>query len=240
MTAGARLIARRNLAIEAQGLEHLPESGPVVVAARHVHHLYDGCALMTVTDRPVRILVGLDWVRGRTLRGLMEWACRAAGWPILLRPERLARQEGGAYRPDEVGRYLLGAVRDSVALLRAGELLVVFPEAYPNIDPHYTPKRADDDFLPFRPGFARLVALAQRGGVPIPIVPAGLAYRQEGGRWHVRLRLGAPLYLTGRADAPEIVRLVEEQVHLLSEPVPVGRTAPSEAGAVVPQEAVQP
>ena len=151
VAAGARAVAARQFELRVEGREHLPRQGPALLAARHYHHLHDGCALLSAAGRPVRILVALDWVRSARLRPLLERACRSAGWPVALRPDGLAAQPGGAYRADEARVYLTRAVRDAVALLRAGEALVVFPEAYPTIDPSYSPKQGDERGLPALP-----------------------------------------------------------------------------------------
>ena len=70
---------------------------------------------------------------------------------------------------------MLAATRECVGLLRGGQVLLVFPEGYPNIDPSFTPKLDDGAFLPFEPGFLRFVALAEQDGITrVPIVPVGL------------------------------------------------------------------
>jgi len=68
----ARYLVRRDrMQIRSEGLEHLPE-GPVVIAARHYHNLYDGVALVRCIPRPVHILVALDWVGSGRGRRFME------------------------------------------------------------------------------------------------------------------------------------------------------------------------
>lgn len=215
ITAAARLLCARRLDARIEGIEHLPRRGPVLIAARHVHHLYDGCVLLSAVPRATHLLVALDWAADRRTRLLMERACAMARWPIVLRAERL--QSGtSVYRPEEAGSYLRRAVRDSVALLRGGGALVVFPEAYPAIDPVPGPRTSEDDFLPFRPGFIGLADLAQRDGhTRVPIIPAGLDYR-PGPRWQVTLRFGAPLFVAGRVVRASVARRIEEQVRALS------------------------
>lgn len=226
LRAGARALAARRLDLRVEGLEYLPRVGPLLVASHHYHHLYDGCALLAVVPRPIHLLVALDWVATPRDRRLMEWACDAARWPVVLRAETLqppGSLRHGAYGSEEAGRYLRRAVRDSVALLRAGRAVVIFPAAYPVIDPHATPatpKAGGEAVLPFRPGIVRLVELAQRDGrTRVPIVPAGLSYHR-GRRWQIMLRFAAPCYVDGRADRARVLRAVEEQVRLLSMPVP--------------------
>jgi putative membrane protein len=210
---------RRNVDLRVEGLQHLARQGATLIVCRHYHHYYDGCLLLAALPRRVHILVALDWVDSRWLRLLMEAACRLARWPVVLRGERLSGARAGgrsAYRAQERVRYLRRALAQTSGLLRAGETLVIFPEAYPTIDPVYTPKSADDSYLPFRRGFIRMVDHAQRDGrTRVAIVPAGLHY-ERGARWRVRLRLGSPFYVDGATDSAALVRAVEDQVRALS------------------------
>ncbi|MFL5657563.1 MAG: carotenoid biosynthesis protein [Ktedonobacteraceae bacterium] len=224
--AGSRALTHRKVQVMVEGLEYVPRCGPVLIAARHFHHLYDGCILLRAIPRKLHILVALDWVHKRWLRQLMEWACAMVDWPAMLRIERLnenasdASKAGpSAYSRGESARYLRRAVMDSVRLLHSGEVLVVFPEAYPNIDPALTPKNDHDAFLPFRPGFAKLVEMAERDGhTQVAIVPVGLTYVQNG-QWHVTLRFGPALSRRDYADSTQLVQALEEQVHALSSQV---------------------
>ena len=215
--AFCRAAVARRVDLDVAGLEHVPRSGPILIASRHYHHFYDAAVLMTAVPRPLHFLVALDWVPSRRARRLMEWACATARWPALLRAEQLTGDGANAQAYDrrEAGRYLRRAVAESVALLRSGRALVVFPEAYPTIDPEGSPKRDIDTILPFRPGFARLVSLAERDGITrVPIVSAGFSYR-PGPRWRVSLRFG-PAISTRDVDPARLPRFVEEQVRVLS------------------------
>lgn len=225
LRAGARAIVARRLDLAVEGLQHLPRDGPLLIACRHAHHLYDGALLLSVVPRPLHLLVALDWVTSRRDRRLMEWACGTARWPVVLRAERLQPPLAApsAYRAEEAARYLRRAVRESIELLRAGQALVVFPEAYPDVDPRAGPKAEAAAFRPFRPGFVRLAELAQRDGrTRVPIVPAGLAYRR-GRRWQATLRFAAPRYVEGRAERAGVLHEVEAYVRLLSAGAPCRR-----------------
>jgi putative membrane protein len=217
-----RLVARR-LELTVEGGEHVPASGPALVAARHVHHLYDGCALVAALPRPVYLLVATDWAGRGVTRRVMERACRLARWPTVLRTDASARPgRREVFHPCEARRALLRATRLAIDLLRDGQLVVVFPEGYPTIDPAGSPKADERAFLPFRPGVAGLATLAERRGAGrVPIVPAGFAY-EAGERWRVRLRFGPPVFARDYADRRALTSAIEARVVGLSPALPAG------------------
>jgi 1-acyl-sn-glycerol-3-phosphate acyltransferase len=207
-----RAVTRAEVRVE--GVDHLPATGPVLLVARHVHHLLDGCVLWQALPRPFKVLAAADWAAEGTATGrLLGWACRTMGWPTVLRSGSPAGAAG-----DRAGRVLREATQTSLAILRAGEVLLIFPEAYPAVDPNPTPKAGLDAWLPFRPGFAHLARLAARDlGKPVPVVPVGFAYdRLPGNRWRVVARLGAPLTLQPGAANAAFVARVERRVRELS------------------------
>ena len=204
--------AMRRVDARVEGLEHLPATGPAIIAARHYHHFYDGAALLTLAPRPMRILVTLDWAENPAVQRAMAAACQAAGWPVVPRAFRLPPPAlAGAAR-----HALRAATRQSVALLRAGRMLLVFPEGYPTIDPSNTPKSRDDEILPFQPGFLRFASLAERAGqTRVPIVPAGLEYAR-GERWRLTVRFGEPATIVPGVSLEQQVNAIERQVRWLS------------------------
>jgi 1-acyl-sn-glycerol-3-phosphate acyltransferase len=209
---GACRLAARRIDLRVEGLEHMPATGPAIIAARHLHHFYDGCALVAVVPRPLKILVTLDWMQNAAGLRLMRGACQIVNWPVVDRTDSHA-PHGGTMA---TRRKLLLATRESVELLRAGQLVLVFPEGYPNIDPSFTPKTGDDAFLPFQPGFVRFAALAERDGITrVPIVPVGLEY-QRGDHWRVTVRFGPPVTRLLEVDVQDQVCAIEEEVRRLS------------------------
>lgn len=218
------VIARRSLNPDYEGLEHVPRSGPVIIAARHFHYFYDGYILVRTIPRRLHTIVALDWVRSRPLRLLIEFCCALADWPVILRSEQFHEHSEDvqwAYTPAEARQYLRQVMLASSRLLRTGVVLVIFPEGYPNIDPHPTPKPDLDAFLRLRPGFLKMAELAEHDGhTRVAIVPAGLAYSElQDHRWRAIVRYGPPLYLSDFANAEEVMLAVEEQVHALSAPI---------------------
>ena len=225
-----RLASRRlmsgKVVLTVEGRGNVPATGPVVLAARHYHHLFDGTSIVTTLARPLRVMVALDWVNAGAQRRIAETLCSVAGWPVVLRPD------AEKYRPDlaadavrtavyqrDTTRYLKRAAVQSVEILSRGEALLMFPEGYPNIDPSFTPKsERNDDFLPTLPGAVRIPLLAQAAGLaPVPIVPVGLHYRRVGDdRWAIELRFGEPLFATDRRQVNATVEQLGDRIRLLS------------------------
>jgi 1-acyl-sn-glycerol-3-phosphate acyltransferase len=211
---GPRAIARWSLrgmtdGVSIDGEDRVPADGPVLLAARHYHHLLDGAVLVDRLRRPVHIVVGLDWAADARQRRWMERVCGWARYPVILRPATTGERAG--YERAEIARYLRRGLRDAAELLREGRVVLVFPEGYPAVDPSApaAPRARDGEgFLPFAPGFSTIVHLARRlGAREVPIVPVGFRYEARGAKWRVAARLGAPLAEdSGVAEVERAVR----------------------------------
>jgi putative membrane protein len=225
----AHVLARGRLRIEVTGLHHVPAHGPAILVARHYHHLFDGVALHWAIPRRIHIVVTLDWATNFLTRASMAMLLRAARWPAVLRADALERQAlrsemGGsrAFAVTDLNRYQRKALHDSVALLREGRLLVIFPEGYPNVDPHYTPKTREHEMLPFKSGFAVVATAAEkRLDRRIPLIPAGFNYT-AGNKWTAHLNFGAPHTADDFVCRDDLVRRLEQDVAMLSNLAPPG------------------
>ena len=197
--------------VTVEGLDRIPRTGPVLLAARHYHHLLDGAVLVHHVARPVHIVVGLDWTANARQRHWMERACAWARYPVILR--RATTGTRGGYAAREVRRYLRSGLHDAAALLRDERVVLVFPEGYPVVDPtasDATPRARDTrGMLPFAGGFRTIAGAARRAGASdVAIVPVGLRYEPRGARWRIIARIGAPL--TADADVATVERAVRE------------------------------
>lgn len=210
LRTASRAALAKDVDLTVEGAANVPSSGPVVLAARHYHHLYDGCAILGTIPRPVHVVVGLDWIENAALLGAMQRACRAAGWPVVYRTT--SGIDRSIWLPT-----LRRALEQSVDILRRGRVLLVFPEAYPTVDPHFTPKTDDDEILPFHAGFATIAIDAATAGIDVPIVPVGFHYRHDT-KWRITMRFGAPIATDPSASARSLTTLVESNVRALSRP----------------------
>ena len=214
-----RVIARTWLStravVDLRGAEHLPARGPALIVARHYHHLDDGLVLIGALPRAARLFVALDWTQTPRERGVMESLCRIAGWPVALRDTGTG-SPSSAYRPQERREYLRAALLTAVRLLESDEVLAIFPEGYPTIDPHGT-RKVGEEFLPFAPGFAHIVRAAQRRGIErVPVLPLGFHYDENGARRIIRARLGQPLFLLAGEPEHALAARMETAVRALS------------------------
>lgn len=217
----AARVALRPVELSVFGQENVPSAGPTLIVARHFHHLYDGCALLTTVPRQLHLVVTNDWAAPGIKRRLLERACEIAQWPVVMRPDASERAPDPQSRQAlqaESQRTLRQGLGNAVSLLQAGHAVAIFPEGYPNVDPSYTPKTSDTDVLPFRSGFARIVRLAQADRrTRVAVIPAGLEYaRLPQGRWRLDLRFGEPRYLDDPAGLDDFQRHVEADVLRLS------------------------
>jgi hypothetical protein len=88
----------------------------------------------------------------------------------------------------------------------------MFPEGYPNIDLHYTPKTRPEEVLPSKAGFATIAAAAEkRLGARVPIIPSGFRYTKNN-RWTARLNIGEAVYLEDFASRKLLVSHMEQRV----------------------------
>ncbi|MGD9858369.1 MAG: lysophospholipid acyltransferase family protein, partial [Planctomycetaceae bacterium] len=172
MRLGSR-IALRSVDVTIEGAANVPERGPAIIAARHYHHLYDGCALLQAVPRQVHVVAGLDWLEPGLAETMMRRACEAARWPIVTRPEKGADIDRERFAESR------RAYADIMALLRDDRIVLIFPEGYPAIDPHPSPRPAGEAMLPFQRGFAQIAMASTRSGMTVPVVPAGLAYESD-------------------------------------------------------------
>jgi len=218
LTLGMRAIASgflRGIELRVEGLERVPAAGPAMLVSRHYHHLYDGAALTKAIARPVRIVVGLDWAKDQRQRASMELLCRVAGWPVVLRDPGKGNAWGSGYRPEERLEYTRAALLQCVDLLQKGELLAIFPEGSPLVDPVAPGER--EEWPEFAGGHIAIALRARRAGVDVPLIPTGLRYTGAPDKPDaIVVRFGEPLSIDGPRARSTIAGRLQASVRTLS------------------------
>jgi 1-acyl-sn-glycerol-3-phosphate acyltransferase len=162
--------------IEVTGQEHLPKSGPVILAPTHRSRwdaiMVPYVAGRYVTGRDLRFMVSADEVVG------------LQGWFI--------RNSGGF--PVDTERPAISSLRHGMEILQQGEILVLFPEG--NL--FY-----EREIQRLKPGLARLALQteASQPGLGLKVVPMALHYDPLMPRWRckVSVHIGAPLQVSDYA-----------------------------------------
>lgn len=179
---------------EWRGLQHLPATGGVIVAANHhayadpltvAHALYDAGRLPRFLAKVELFHVPLI---GQLLRGAGQI------------PVHRGTSDASA------------ALADAVAALRRGEVVVIYPEGTVTRDPQLWPMRG-------KTGVARL---ALESGAPVlPLAQWGAQVLYERGRGphltraHVVTELGAPVDLSAVRDRPITATTLREATDLI-------------------------
>jgi len=174
--------------VEVEGLENVPEAGPVLFTPNHANGLLDPMFIALALDRPI-------WLTAKSTLAdnpLVRWLMRAGNVIAFHR-----MQDVGQGADPRANLAALDAVAER---LRAGGAVVIFPEGQSHNDP---------GLRPFKRGVARLaydyVAAGNAGG--LQIVPVGLWFEDKDAfRTRAWVRFGPPIdagaWRAARPSAP--------------------------------------
>ncbi|RMX03538.1 MFS transporter [Corticibacter populi] len=130
------------------GREHIPASGPAVLACNHVSFV-DAILLMAASPRPIRFIMDAGIFR----KPVLGWVFRMAR-AIPIAPQR---DDPAAFE---------AAFEKAAQVLRNGDLLGIFPEGSIT---------RDGQLQRFRKGLNRILHTAAEEGLQVPVVPMALS-----------------------------------------------------------------
>jgi glycerol-3-phosphate O-acyltransferase/dihydroxyacetone phosphate acyltransferase len=166
--------------IQTVGLDALPASGPLILAANHPNSLLDTVLLSTRTDRRIHFLARSGLFRHRLARILFT---RLGAIPIHRREDHPAAVGSGD--PPPSNEAVFASVFD---VLSHGGCIGIFPEGRNSPDGHVAP---------FRSGVARMALGAEAAHdfqLGVRILPVGIYFEQrERFFTGVLLRFGEPI-----------------------------------------------
>jgi 1-acyl-sn-glycerol-3-phosphate acyltransferase len=193
------------------GLEHVPATGPVILASNHLS-VIDSVLIPVVVSRQVYYLAKAEYFESVGMRTLM-----------------LGLNQVPVNRTDV--RAALLALDTAEPVLRAGKVLGVFPEGT---------RSPDGRLYRGRPGAAKLALATGATIIPVGLTgtdsvqPIGARLPRIGPE--VKVRIGPPLDLSRWRDQPEDTRVLREitaalmhEIAVLTGQDSVGRYAPRKA-----------
>jgi 1-acyl-sn-glycerol-3-phosphate acyltransferase len=190
-TASLALCARYGGRVVADGVHHVPRSGPILLVSNHPG-MFDTLAIYATVPRPdIRALA-----RPQPLLGLIS----------SLAPHLLMLPDEGSGRA--------GGLRQVLQLLRADGSLLIYPAGHLEPEPVLIEHHGLNNVSPHEPlgpwsnGVGTLVKLATRQGVPLQIVPTSLSGVLSTSTW----RWFGPLLklrrtLRGREDLAAVLQV---------------------------------
>jgi glycerol-3-phosphate O-acyltransferase / dihydroxyacetone phosphate acyltransferase len=164
-------------AIEVEGLERIPATGAVILAANHNNALVDALVVGSRVAREVRLTAKATLLSHPLTRVVVH----ATGLVPLRRVSDEARGgENVAATRNE------GAFEAIIRTLAGGGVILIFPEGISHSEPA---------LAPLRTGCARMALQALDAGVPeVTLVPIGLTFEAKGRpRSRVLLSVGSPI-----------------------------------------------
>ncbi|MBN6035945.1 1-acyl-sn-glycerol-3-phosphate acyltransferase [Amycolatopsis sp. 195334CR] len=186
-----RLLFRLVFRPVVRGHEHLPRTGPVILASNHLSFI-DSVVLQLVTRRQVHFLAKAEYFQGTGLRGrVIRWFFTATGAvPVERGTHRAAR----------------GALETALGVLADGKVFGIYPEGTRSLDGRL-----------YR-GRTGVAWLALTAGVPVvPVALTGTDRLQPVGRklprpHRVGVTFGPPIHRSGPPKSGPARREVTDEV----------------------------
>ncbi len=184
----------RQFSVIVEGLENIPEKGPVIIAPRHFHGQVDGSLFLSIIPRHTFFLRAVDWVDNSDIK-LQRLIFSRAGEIPVNRPHMPKRQDK---YPNGSPKSATKRVIDALIL---GQAVLVFPESRSNIDIRSTEEIRRDIVMDIQPGIFLFAQRAQEiTGMKIPIIPVGTIYPDKDDKKIIEVNFGKPFYFPLHAD----------------------------------------
>jgi 1-acyl-sn-glycerol-3-phosphate acyltransferase len=176
-----------------EGLDHIPATGGAIFAGNHLS-VADELFLGAVVPRHIAFWAKAEYFRGGGLRGTFT--------KMLMDGLGAIKVERGG------GRAALAAFDGAIPVLKAGDMVAVYPEGT---------RSPDGRLYRGRTGVARLAVAAG-----VPIIPVGMLGTDKvqpigqrmprPGRGKVVIKFGPPIETTGRSDDRTALRALTDEV----------------------------
>ncbi|HEX6501459.1 MAG TPA: lysophospholipid acyltransferase family protein [Micromonosporaceae bacterium] len=192
-------LVRQVWRVRVTGLDHIPATGPVILASNHLS-VVDSVIIPSIVPRPVYYLAKDDYFRGTGIKG---WFWRSVMYGL----NQIPVDRSG-------GRASLMALDAALPVLRAGNILGIFPEGTRSVDGR---------LYRGRPGVAKLALDADATLIPVGLIgtekiqPIGSMIPRFGPG--VEMRIGKAVNLEPWRDAPIDSRVLREVTAVLMQEI---------------------
>ncbi len=177
-----------------EGLEHVPTTGGAVFAGNHIS-VADELFLGSVVPRHLAFWAKAEYFAGKGVSGFLT--------------KRLMHGLGAIKVERAGGRAALTAFDGAIPVLKAGDMVAVYPEGT---------RSPDGRLYRGRTGAARLAVAAGVPIIPVGMIgtervqPIGQPYPKLVGWGKVTIKFGKPIETAGRADDRTSLRALTDEV----------------------------
>lgn len=177
-----------------EGLEHIPATGGAIFAGNHIS-VADELFLGSVVPRHLAFWAKAEYFVGKGVGGFLT--------------KRMMEGLGAIKVERAGGRAALTAFDGAIPVLKAGDMVAVYPEGT---------RSPDGRLYRGRTGAARLALAAGVPIIPVGVIgtekvqPIGQPYPKLVGWGKVTIRFGKPIEVAGRADDRTSLRALTDEV----------------------------
>lgn len=220
MLRGAAGIALRwfYARVDVEGLEHVPQSAPLLVVVNHPNALVDALLVAWILPRRIVLTAKATLFKNPLLAALLRWVGVV---PLVRSSDARANAPRGAVDPRR-NEQAFSAIR---GVLRRGGTVVIFPEGISHDNP---------SLAPLRTGAAR-IALDARAHriIDLHVLLIGLTFeRKDAPRTRVLVRVGAPISIDQFAAPDDAVAALTADIEARLRRVTVNYATPDDASRV--------
>lgn len=213
-----KLMVNNQFDVLIENRENIPKQGPVIIAARHFDGDNDPAVIYNLIDRPFYPIAATDYWSNHEVK-FFSWLFNKLGAFQVHRQDaihNLHRKDSGLKDLE-----LLKLCKERLELNQA---ILIFPEAWPIIDSHYTPRDTEKELKEnqisdLREGIFILAKLFYRKNkIHVPIIPVGIYYYNIERQKHVIARVGEAMFIEND-DVSSFLKKIKNKIKELSKKI---------------------
>jgi 1-acyl-sn-glycerol-3-phosphate acyltransferase len=183
VTGAARLMIKMQFRVISTGTENIPMQGPALILVRHVHGNFDPSLMYSLISRPFYPIGATDHMN-KIENVPFSFIFKKLGVLPVWREDSQNKYREAPDLKHQGTRLIF----DCMHRLLLNQAIMIFPEAWPILDSHYTPRDSSEiesnTIAEFREGFQAIAALYRRKtGQDVPVIVTGIFYEKIDGKF---------------------------------------------------------